>query len=201
MQAPYRTAEPVPQPTAEELAEKLRRAEEEISNLRSKVETLQTTNNSLSGLVERVSKSRVDFSVVQPNYATTAEWHRMRERLATLEKERIAAPKTYADDPFIFVPDVRANAILQQAAASGIEQRLLHLQEEAAELIVAACHWRRGRKGSEAEFAGELVDVQLMIESLRHVRPSSTFHKAVLAARAQKIDKLEAILIEADRRR
>jgi hypothetical protein len=99
------------------------------------------------------------------------------------------------DDPYAFVPDARARSILTQAARDGIGPRLLHLQEEAAELIVAAAHWRRARPDAIAEFARELVDVQLMIESFRYANAPPTLVQEIRKARGEKISKLESLLI------
>lgn len=49
----------------------------------------------------------------------------------------------------------------------GMDAQLLQTQEEAAELIVAISHFRRGRTGSKEKMLEEIADMEIMLEQMR----------------------------------
>lgn len=184
---PYRAPEPSPEadPFRDE-------KQERINSLVEETEQLKATNLALSRLVEKLSNTRDPRPLGAPTWPV-AELSSLRLEVAQLKAAQ--SPAVAPDDPYSFFPDARARSILTQAARDGIGPRLLHLQEEAAELIVAAAHWRRARPNAITEFARELVDVQLMIESFRYASPPPTLAQEIRKARVEKILKLETILL------
>ena len=63
----------------------------------------------------------------------------------------------------------KPETIYTQAFVSyGADAQYIQLQEECAELIVALCHFRRGRIGPE-EVCSEIADVRIMIEQAREM--------------------------------
>lgn len=49
----------------------------------------------------------------------------------------------------------------------GMDAQLLQTQEEAAELIVAISHFRRGRENGKKAVLEELADMEIMLEQMR----------------------------------
>lgn len=62
------------------------------------------------------------------------------------------------------IEDSLARAALQHY---GLEHRMLQMQEELAEAMVAISHWRRGRNGCREEVTEELGDVLVVMAQLR----------------------------------
>ena len=59
----------------------------------------------------------------------------------------------------------------------GFESQRKILQEECAELIVAASHYDRGRPGAYDNFLEELADVDIMISQMIYALQSDTCHR------------------------
>lgn len=65
-------------------------------------------------------------------------------------------------------PDSEFRKVCEAAVKKwGLDAQLLQTQEEAAELIVAISHFRRGRKSSREEPLEELADMEIMLEQMR----------------------------------
>lgn len=68
----------------------------------------------------------------------------------------------------------------------GTDAQLCQIQEEAAELIAAISHFRRGRQGSREELLDELADMEIMLEQARVIFGDD----AVTSAATSKIQRL-----------
>ncbi len=68
----------------------------------------------------------------------------------------------------------------------GTDAQLCQIQEEAAELIAAISHFRRGRSDSRAKLLEELADMEIMLEQARVIFGDD----AVTTAATPKIERL-----------
>ena len=68
----------------------------------------------------------------------------------------------------------------------GADIQLCQIQEEAAELIAAISHFRRGRKGSREELLHELADMEIMLEQARVIFGDDAVRNAAMP----KIERL-----------
>ena len=73
----------------------------------------------------------------------------------------------------------------------GVDAQMEIAIEECAELMVAICHRRRGRAGSDAELAGEIADVGIMLEQLTLI---AGVGPDVARIRGEKLERLRARL-------
>lgn len=69
--------------------------------------------------------------------------------------------------------------------AWGMDEQLLQLQEEAAELIAAASHYRRGA-GRSQELLEEIADIEIMLDQMHVVFGDD----AIAIAASPKIERL-----------
>ena len=85
---------------------------------------------------------------------------------------------------------MRDQAFYQVCASAvqtyGADAQLCQIQEEAAELIAAISHFRRGRQGSREELLDELADMDIMLEQARVIFGDD----AVTSAATPKIERL-----------
>ena len=84
-------------------------------------------------------------------------------------------------------PDSEFRAICEDAVKKwGLDAQLLQVQEEAAELIVAISHFRRGRRHSKKEVLEELADMEIMLAQMRAALGDDAINLVIQA----KIDRL-----------
>jgi NTP pyrophosphatase (non-canonical NTP hydrolase) len=76
----------------------------------------------------------------------------------------------------IIDPDKLARAAV---AKYGTDAQWDQLQEEAAEVIVAVSHYRRGRVGSRHELLAELADLVIMIAQAREMLGADAFDETL----------------------
>ncbi len=73
----------------------------------------------------------------------------------------------------------------------GYAAQLGVLQEECAELIVAASHIRRNREGAIKEFIEELVDVHIMMRQMEEYLDEKGYSEEFAAIWNNKLHRLE----------
>ncbi|MEE0816119.1 MAG: hypothetical protein U0M13_10705 [Desulfovibrio fairfieldensis] len=84
-------------------------------------------------------------------------------------------------------PDSEFRKVCEAAVKKwGLDAQLLQTQEEAAELIVAISHFRRGRVNSKKEVLEELADMEIMLEQMR----TALGDNAIDAVGLEKIERL-----------
>lgn len=84
-------------------------------------------------------------------------------------------------------PDSEFRKVCEAAVKKwGLDAQLLQTQEEAAELIVAISHFRRGRKSSREALLEELADMEIMLEQMR----TALGDNAIDAVGLEKIERL-----------
>lgn len=84
-------------------------------------------------------------------------------------------------------------ACLGALSAWGIERQLAQVQEEAAELVVAVSHYRRGRTALP-ELAGEYADMLIMMRQLEIVLAGENVE--VDRVLREKLSRLENRMLE-----
>lgn len=72
----------------------------------------------------------------------------------------------------------------------GLDAQLLQTQEEAAELIVAISHFRRGRVNSKKEVLEELADMKIMLEQMRSAFGDDAINNVSMKKIERLCDKL-----------
>lgn len=76
----------------------------------------------------------------------------------------------------------------------GFDSQRRLLQEECAELIVAASHYDRGRPGAYENFVEELADVEIMISQMIYALQANTdeWKEKKLARLKERIEKYKS---------
>ena len=72
----------------------------------------------------------------------------------------------------------------------GLDAQLLRTQEEAAELIVAISHFRRGRADGKKEVLEELADMEIMLEQMRAALGDDAINNVSMKKIERLCDKL-----------